>query len=139
MNRLDKGISLHVVDREGGNPNVVPKKIPVTVNVPRLGHVTDIYTVGCTDAKDLKRDGNLVTFTLKPSPSSTVLFEIPGGKPEADQRRRSAPTKEFVEALSDPMKVLNRDRKTLTAQEKQALRLEAQKEAEDVKLELNGK
>lgn len=139
MNRLDKGISLHVVDRFGGHPAVTSKEIPIRVDVSRFGNVTDIYTVGCTDAKDIKRDGNEVTFTLKPSPSSTVLFEIPGGKPEAAQRRRSAPSNEFAAALADPMKVLNRDRKVLSAQEKQAVRLEAQKEAEDVKLELHGK
>jgi hypothetical protein len=43
--------------------------------------------------------------------------------------------------MANPLKILNKkERKnTLTDQEKKALRLELQKEAEDVKLELHGK
>jgi len=141
MNRVDKGISLHVVDREGGNPGVTPLEMAVTVDTSRFGNVTDIYTVGCTDAKDIERDGNKVTFTLKPLPSSTVLFEVPGGKPEADARRRAAPSSDWLAAIANPLKVLKpaKQRDPLTAQEREALRIQTEKEAEDVNLELHGK
>jgi len=141
MNRVDKGVTFHVVDREGGAEGVVPEEISVVIDAARFGEVTKISAIESGDAKDLKRKGSKVMFTIKPSPSSTVLFEVPGGKPEADARRRTVPSSDWLAAIANPLKVLKpaKQRESLTAQEREALRIQIKKETEDVNLELNGK
>lgn len=79
MNRLNKRIFLHLVDREGGNLSVEPLKIPVAENMKRFGNATDIYFVEPEDAKDIQHKGNEVTFSLKPSLSSTIVLKFLAG------------------------------------------------------------